>query len=385
MATYTEYTLKSGVKWAVRGYLGTDEATGEQLEFNKRGFKTKKEAQAAYTRAKNQFYDGEYGKMINKRHITFKQLYHEWLTLYEKTVRSSTFANTKRMFKVHILPELGKIRIDKLSSRELQSAVNTWHKKVRHYKVIFNYACNVLEYAVIHEYIKVNPKHKVVVPKVKRDYVRKKSSDDFYTRSELIQFMDIMSEYKNEKWHTFFRVLAFTGLRRGEALALRWKDVSFKDNTIHVARTLSSDDKNKLVINPPKNGITRTVTLDPTTVNILKAWKTEQAQLLIGFGFNGISPNQLIFSKFKDNGFTALGVPNEVLKRVCEQNNFKAINIHGFRHTHCSLLFEAGVEPKDVKERLGHKDIQTTMNIYTHVTPESRDKSAEMFSKYVNF
>ncbi len=63
----------------------------------------------------------------------------------------------------------------------------------------------------------------------------------------------------------------------------------------------------------------------------------------------------------------------------------KKIKIHGFRHTHASLLFEAGADIKDVQERLGHTDIKTTMNIYTHITPARKEETAEKFSKYVNF
>nr|WP_124059613.1 tyrosine-type recombinase/integrase [Vaginisenegalia massiliensis] len=61
------------------------------------------------------------------------------------------------------------------------------------------------------------------------------------------------------------------------------------------------------------------------------------------------------------------------------------INIHGFRHTHFSLLFKAGLPMKDVMQRRGHFDIQTTMNIYTHVTKDNQNKSAEFFAKHVNF
>lgn len=59
--------------------------------------------------------------------------------------------------------------------------------------------------------------------------------------------------------------------------------------------------------------------------------------------------------------------------------------MHGFKHTHASLLFEASAEIKDVQERLGYSDIQTTMNIYTHVTPARKEKTGEQFAKYVNF
>ena len=92
----------------------------------------------------------------------------------------------------------------------------------------------------------------------------------------------------------------------------------------------------------------------------------------------------MLFSKL-DNTALDVSSPRNRLERICKKNNFKMINIHGFRHTHCSLLFEAGVPMKDVMDRLGHSDIQTTMNIYTHVTKDSKDKSAQKFAKYVNF
>ena len=77
--------------------------------------------------------------------------------------------------------------------------------------------------------------------------------------------------------------------------------------------------------------------------------------------------------------------PRNALVKICNRFDLPMMNIHGFRHTHCSLLFEAGVPMKDVMERLGHSDIQTTMNVYTHVTKSSRDNSAQMFAKYVDF
>ena len=77
--------------------------------------------------------------------------------------------------------------------------------------------------------------------------------------------------------------------------------------------------------------------------------------------------------------------PDQKLDRIIKKNELKRITIHGFRHTHCSLLFEAGASVKEVQDRLGHSDIQTTMNIYAHVTEKAKEKTAEKFAKYVNF
>ena len=75
--------------------------------------------------------------------------------------------------------------------------------------------------------------------------------------------------------------------------------------------------------------------------------------------------------------------PNQKLDRILKKNELKRITVHGLRHTHCSLLFEAGLPIQEVKERLGHSDIKTTMNIYTHVTKKAKEKSAEKFAAYI--
>ena len=76
---------------------------------------------------------------------------------------------------------------------------------------------------------------------------------------------------------------------------------------------------------------------------------------------------------------------NNWLETIIKPYDLKKITIHGFRHSHCSLLFEMGTPIQVVQERLGHTNIKTTMDIYTHVTEKQRDKIADNFAKYVNF
>lgn len=384
MANYTEYTIKAGNRWQVRGYLGTEEATGEQIEFNKRGFKTKKEAQVAYTRAKHNFIEGRYDNNTNKR-LTFNEVYREWFDHYKLDVKESTANKTVSIFDLHILPKFGKNFIDKINHRLLQSAINDWHKRFKKYKMIYNYTKSVLRYAFQQGYIVENPTLKVRVPKKSIVKVEKKTKD-YYNRTELQELLSLLGKEQSVKWYTLFRLLAFTGIRRGELLALTWKDVNFKEGLLSVNKTLTTGMGNKLIVSSPKTEASdRVVTLDDKTVLTLKQWKNEQAQLLIGFGFNAMKPDQLIFSQVESNQHLHLSAPRNKLARLCRLNNLDMINIHGFRHTHCSLLFDAGVQLKDVKERLGHEDIQTTMNIYTHVTEESKNNSAELFAKFANF
>jgi len=74
---------------------------------------------------------------------------------------------------------------------------------------------------------------------------------------------------------------------------------------------------------------------------------------------------------------------NHNLSKILKENNLPKMTVHGFRHTHCSLLFEAGVSIKDVQERMGHTDIKTTMNIYAHVTEQRKEKTAHDFANFM--
>lgn len=385
MAKYTEYKTKRGSFWHIRGYLGTDEVTGLQKAYNKRGFKTKKEAQLGYSRAKHEFENGLYTKLNNS--FTYKEVYHEWLANYKLTVKESTLNKTLQLFELHILPAFGAKKIKNIQSPLIQTTVNEWRERFSQYGKLFNYTNKVFDYALIQGYITTHPKHRVVLPAKKPiDDVFEAKERVFYDKSELKILFEALSKEDNTRWTTFFRVLAFTGLRRGEAYALTWNDINFKEKTLSVTKTLALGLENKLIVQTPKtkNAI-RTISLDDYTLDTLKYWKTEQAQLLLGFGFNAMKPKQLVFSKYSTNDYLDLTAARNKLLHFCELHNLRFIKIHGFRHTHASLLFEAGVPMKDVKERLGHSDIKVTMNIYTHVTKHSTDNAAELFANYVNF
>lgn len=383
----TEYKNSRGTFWHVRGYLGIDEATGKDVEFNKRGFKTSKAAKIAYTRAKNQFYEGTYEKAKHQDKLTYRDVYDQWIVLYRDTVKESTVCKHEKRFEQHILPIFGKYRVNKITTNMLQKQLNEWHKKYSTYKRFYNLTCKVLSYALLRGYIDSNPMDQIVMPIKEIDYEttydREKS---FYTKNELKDVLKAIKDQDNLRWYAFFRLLAFSGIRRGEALSLTWDNINFQEKTLSVTTTLAQGYKNKLVIQSPKtsNSI-RTITLDDKTLSILSSWRMKQRTLLLRFGHNANKPSQLVFSKYEKNTPLDPSSPRNYFERVCRLNDLEFINIHGFRHTHCSLLFDAGVPMKDVKDRLGHADIQTTMNIYTHVTQESKDTSAELFAKYANF
>ncbi|MIV58346.1 site-specific integrase, partial [Listeria monocytogenes] len=124
----------------------------------------------------------------------------------------------------------------------------------------------------------------------------------------------------------------------------------------------------------------RSVSLDENTIVILKHWQKRQKEYLLQFGHKTNESNQLVFSS-TDNSFIQLSKPRTWMLQTINKNSLREITIHGFRHTHATLLLEAGVEPKTISERLGHSSIQITLDLYSHVTEQMEKKVPDIFSK----
>lgn len=378
-----EYKKDGKTFYHIKGYLGVDPLTGKQKNFDRRNFKTKREAESAFNRAKIAFEDGDYKQKTNS--YTFEEVYSQWFKVYKNTVKESTYVKTEELFNNHIVPAIGNYMISQIKPFHLQDAVDDWHKRLSKYKVIYNYMKRVFKYALIQEFIQANPTDKVIVPTKKIEYTTYEREKYFYSKPELEHLMKVLQGHEPHKWYTVFRLLAYSGIRRGEALALTWGDIDLKEHTLDINKTLAQGEYNSLIVQPPKSeaGI-RKIGLDRGTIQVLRQWKIEQAEFLLGRGFNAMQPDQLVFSNEKNNSHLNFAAFRSAFERICERHGIEFLHIHGFRHTHASLLFEAGLKMDEVKERLGHEKIETTMDIYTHVTPERKDKAGEKFARFMN-
>lgn len=377
-----QYKLKNGeIRYEFQVYLGTDEATGKQMRTTRRGFKTKKEAELALARIKLQVASGEFRK---ERAETFKEVYELWLLQYENTVEQSTFVKTVSLFDNHILPSIGEYKIEKITVDICQKAVNDWAKKLKNISKVKAYASRVFNFAVKRDFVQKNPFDLVELPR-KRNKPLPDETDEknFYTREQLIKFLSCLEKETNVKAYVLFRLLAFSGMRKGEALALTWRDINFKTKEIRINKALSRGKNSKLYIKSTKTNEARTIKMDEKTMGVLRMWKKKQKEDYFKLGFNTSKPSQLVFSNEK-NEFIQPSKTREWILYVQEKYNLKKVTTHGLRHTHCSLLFEAGATLKEVQDRLGHSDIKTTMNIYTHVTKKAQEQAIQKFSSYVN-
>lgn len=364
-----------------QGYLGVDQATGKRIRVTRTGFKSSKECELEYFKLKIEYEEGNYNTKPEK--YKYQEVYDLWMEQYKNTVKESTLNKTLTIFKTHILPIFKDYYIDMIKVRHCQEAVNKWYKTLKNYRVINNYCGLVFKYAIKLGIIKDNPTTLVTMP-VRKESIEEESIENFYSKEEIIDFLDKVKTYDNKKWFTMFRTLAFTGCRKGELLALKWSDINFKENTISINKTLTRGLKNKLIVQPPKTKKSkRVLPMDVKTMNILQEWKTQQAKDMFKLGFNTLSKDQLVFSNAK-NEFICPQKIGQKIDSICNKFKLRVITPHGFRHTHCSLLLESGTPIKEVQNRLGHSDIQTTMNIYAHVTKRREEETILKFAQFMS-
>ena len=376
-----EYRLKDGTKrYLIKCYMGLDSLTGKRITTTRRGFKTQKEASLAEARLKLEYEEKTFNAKNSK--YTFQQIYELFLVEHKNTVKSGTYATTVRYAKLHILPKIANKRIDSFTVLDCQKLVNQWAEYFNSAKYPKGIAQQVFDYAIKMNIISDNPMRKVKLPK-KKEIVNEVNK--FYNTDELKHFFDCVKDYGNMKYLAFFRLLAFTGMRKGEALALNWSDIDFNKKLVHITKGVVLDENEIPIISTTKTKKSvRTVSLDAESIATLKRWKIEQAKELMSIGINSMNKHQMLFT-YDANKLYRPSYSNCWLEQIIRKYNLKKITMHGFRHSHCSLLFEMGTPIQVVQERLGHTNIKTTMDIYTHVTEKQRDDIAENFAKHIGF
>lgn len=391
MGNFKQYEKKDGTKkWLINSlYLGLDEY-GKQVRVTRRGFDTLKEAKKEATRLKMLFDRGEYGKQ--QKESTFKEVFELWFETYSKTVKEVTKMETYANVTKHFMPTLGHIKINKVTPAMAQKEVNRVSKTRKSYKQVVQYVKAIFKFAVSLEMIDRNPFENVIYPKSTVEVKEKEVK--FYTTDQIKLIMDTLEndvkqsanknigkQYRTLLTLSLYRTLAFSGMRVSEACALTWSDIDFLNNTITINKTLSKVKKGYVVSSPKTKSSNRTLAMDHKTMRILKQWQLKQKELLFA---NGITKADHVFTQWHGkmlNSHTVLFNSKTIAKRC----NLPVIGTHAYRHSHASMLFESNVSMKEAQVRLGHSNIEMTMNIYTHVTSEAQTKTIEKLTKFANF
>lgn len=376
-----KYTVKNGeTRYLFQTYLGIDPATGKERRTTRRGFKTMKEAKQA---ERNLLLDVEENGLPSNqsdgfRDPTFEELAQLWLENYKTTVKPSTFENVRVKVEKMTEEHFKELKLKKITVAYCQKIVIELSKSYvlyNHYLSVIN---RIFKYAVLMDVLSSNPFDKVIKPK-SRQTQRK---GNFLTKEELKEFLKLAQNTTLSYFFPLVHLMSYTGLRQGEALALKWSDIDFENKKITVNKTAVRIKEKQTLQTPKTKNSKRIISIDSATLSILKSWKKDQIKIYFKNGKHFEGDENFIFTNQRGDW---VHIHNFIryFKRFIADHKLKPITPHGLRHTHASLLFSAGVEPKNISDRLGHSTIKITLDLYTHITEEQRTDTVEKLLEYM--
>lgn len=376
-----KYTTKNGeTRYLFQTYLGIDPATGKERRTTRRGFKTMKEAKQA---ERNLLLDVEENGLPSNqsdgfRDPTFEELASLWLENYKTTVKPSTFENVRSKVEKMTEEHFKEMKLKKITVAYCQRVVIELSKTYvlyNHYLSVIN---RIFKYAVLMDILDSNPFDKVIKPKSRQ--VQRKGN--FLTKEELKEFLKLAQTATLSYFFPLVHLMSYTGLRQGEALALKWSDIDFENKKITVNKTAARIKEKQTLQTPKTKNSKRVISIDPTTLSILKSWKKDQIKIYFKNGKHFEGDENFIFTNQRGEW---VHIHNFIryFKRFIADHKLKTITPHGLRHTHASLLFSAGVEPKNISDRLGHSTVQITLDLYTHISEEQRTDTVDKLLEYM--
>ena len=273
-----KYKLKNGEdRWLFQIFIGRNPITGKQIIKTKSGFKSPIEATIAYAKLLEERENGSYTlESLAVEKVTVETLYKQWHEEYSQSVEASTLSKTESYYKNHILPDIGARKVREITSGELQSLLNKWATQAKSGVVWGQYLKQLFHYAQLHEIIFKNPFDVVTRPK-QVNTSRERKQENFLNSKQLTRFLDYW-ETKKVPQYAYFRLLAYTGLRRGEILALTWDDFDFQRHRLTVNKSVGLDYRNKtanMYLKQTKTGSSnRILSIDNKTIKIMQAYKS---------------------------------------------------------------------------------------------------------------
>ena len=320
--------------------------------------------------------------------IKFEEFAEQWFTEYAALNLRNTSYQRMRQLTKRVYPALGHLRIDKITSRQIQQFINDLsrneknrntgkplsRKTVVHH---LSFISDVFGYAVKMAMLTDNPCSRVGVPK------GEKKEKQIYTIEEIEQLFGLLEEAPL-KYRTFFTLAIYSGFRRGELLGLEWKDIDWAGGVINVRRTSNyTADKGTYTDTTKTKKSQRSLKFPPVVMDLLKMFKAEQDEERKNLGSKWVETDRLFV---KWNGEPQH--PNTTYTwflRFCEKHNFRFCDIHSMRHFYASALINEGVDAAAVSGALGHSVIGTTTSIYCHVFQQAQARAGDAIASVLDF
>jgi integrase len=328
------------------------------------------------------------GHYLKPTDITLKQFHPKWKEYIEGTQTPSTRASNEQIMDNRIMPKYGHMKLSVLKPMHIFNFVNDLKKDGRRldgkkgklsastvrncYKTFHS----ILQCAVDLGIIKENPADGVKPPKLG------KSKTDVYSKEETSKMIEQLDNV-DFKWNLLI-LLAFTvGAREGEIAALEWKHIDTKNNTIRIEQSLS-DEFGLSLKDTTKTDRDRMVKM-PTALSTLFDQYHKQKTIdknIIPYDFGDGKEHLFIFSNLVGKPIRPDSI-SQWWRRFTKKYKLRHIRFHDLRHTSATFLINENVQSKIISGRLGHSNIQTTMNVYGHFLEEADEGAVEYFDDFL--
>lgn len=384
------YVHKRGNTWSYTLDVGIKPDTGKRIQKGKGGFRTKKEAQLAAAALIN---DLDQGVHVTESGILFKDFASEWLTLYKNTGRVKVTTIDIRKYGVSkLLTFFAHLKLKKITRNIYQEALNELHASGYTYGTLIaiNSTGRILfKKAVELGHIKVNPTEYAVLPRAQKTVEEIEEEIEipkYLEKKDLVLFLETAQKIGLESDYVVFKLLAYSGIRLGELCALMWKDIDFENHTISITKTYSNKNykaTDYTLLTPKTKKSKRTIAIDVSVLGDLEKHKALQNIYKMTHRDN-YHPKDFIFTNItKFPGYPRpLQLFENRMARILKLAKLNEnLTPHSLRHTHTSLLAEAGVGLEEIMDRLGHADDEITRLVYLHVTKTMKKKASQKFSK----
>ena len=353
------YKDENAGTWYVKLYY-TD-CTGAKKQKMKRGFKLQREAK-----------EWERNFLETKSldaNIKFKNFVEQYYKDIETRLKKSTVNNKHFLIDLKITPFFGEMVLSDIKPIH----VREWQNNLLNYrdengkgyaptylKVINNQLSAIFNFAVKYYNLRENP-----CAKAGSMGKGRASEMHIWTHEQFNQFIGEADKITS---FTAFTTLYYTGIRSGELLALTWKDIDFENNTINIDKSYQRIKRENVITTPKTPKSIRVITMFEYLSNILKEYKEH---------FYKPDADDRVFN------FTKNHLHYE-MERISAKAGIEKIRIHDLRHSHASLLIELGFSPLLIAERLGHENIETTLNTYAHLYPNKQTELAAKLQELVS-
>ena len=366
---------RSHGSFEVRYTLGTDPATGKRRTATVTIQGTRRDAEKELRRLLRSLDTGEH---VNPTRMTLAEWLKFWLSAVHDEVSPKSYERYSEIVTHFLIPKLGAMPIAKLAPTDIQIAYSKWATggrrdgksgglSPRTRRHIHRIIKSALGRAVEQQVIARNPADafKKRLPKVPRQEMKTLTVEE---SARLLQSVAHSRVY----WPVLLALA--TGMRRGEILALRWKNIDLDRGVVRVVESLEQT-KAGLRFKAPKTEGGRAVTLPGYAAEELRRLKHEQAQTLLSLSIRQ-SGTTLVCARYNGEPMPPRSLTHEFIKFARRAKGVPRVRFHDLRHSHATQLLSAGVHPKVAQERLGHATISTTLDLYSHVTETMQGEAA---------